>query len=333
MATPNSRSVWLQARALGDNPKGEWTYSVLLWRAIASQPDGLEWSYEYLSTWGQLVKLVRFVDAFAERGFEPDHVYRVTLGLKLFDEAYYAPQGRLPLPAPGEPFRGRHSVQLAGMENDDTLVFANSWGEGRWGDAGYGYISRAYFEEYVDLVLVSRPAFFGPSLALDAELKRRSWAAGRPGTVLIDDVVAAWYTFNYPRAKAILLRGESLHLARRTLFTVDGLPFEVVELRLGEVLVGRMHIKHQGQDSLVDELWVPPAVRRRGYGSQLLEVADELAAQAGAQAVTLHLHEADGHQAGGARAFAEASGYAYAVAASKGPNVVATATRSVSREV
>ncbi len=325
----SSRDLWLQARQLGDNPKGEWTFPLLLWRAIASQPYGLDWSYEPLSTWDQLVELVRSVDALAERGVQPDDVYHVTIGLRLFDEAYYVPDGRLPLPGPNEPYRGRHAVQLAGMADRETVVFVNSWGGERWGDSGHGYISREYFETYVDLLLASRCTPFGPSLAMDAELKRRSWAAARPDTILIDDVAAAWYTPNRPRGKNVQVGDESLDLARRTLFSAVGAPFEVVDLRLQEQLVARMHVVHEGTGSLVNELWVPPLARRRRYGSYMLEVADELAGRANTRAVTLLVNEVDARQVDGACSFARANGYQCAVASSHRPNIVATATQSI----
>lgn len=325
----DNRELWLQARALGGNPQGEWTYPLLFWRARVSHPDGLDFCYEDLTTWEQLSALVDFTTSMSQQGISPHQVYSVTLGLDVYDEMYYAPEGRLTLPAPEEPYRGRHVVQLVGMENDDTLVFMNSWGGTRWGDDGYGYISRAYFENHVDLVLAIRPAAFGSSLALDGELKRRSWAQGRPGTVLLDDIRAAWFTQNRPFGKSVVLQGEPHDLIGRRLFTVDGEPFQIVELRLGSCLVGRLHVEHSSQVSIVRELWVPPNARRNGYGSQLLEVAHEFARRIGNTRMVIFFHEADVHHADAAYSFAQDHEYGLTSSESKRPNLSAIATRSL----
>lgn len=323
------RDFWLQARALNKDPKGEWTFPLFLCRARVSQPDGLDFCYEHLSSWEQLTTLVKFVETLAQHGITPHNVYSVTVGIDIFDEAYYAHKGRLSLPVPGEPYRGRHAVSIVGMEDDKNIVFANSWGDTRWGDGGYGYISRAYFEKHVDLVLASRPALFGSSIALDKELKRRSWMAGRPGSVFMEDISAAWYTPNRPRGKSVTLHNQPHDLARRTLFTFDGEPFEITELRLNDSMVGRMHVMHSSRESVVTELWVPPGARRQGYGTLLLEVAEDLARAKGSERMLLLGYEADESHVDAACSFAKNYDYTTTSSSLKRPNLVAVARKTL----
>lgn len=330
MITPqDSRELWMQARALGGNPGGDWTFPLFFWRARASRPDGLDVCYEDLTTWEQLSALVDLNQALSELGHVASNGYSIGLGLNVFDEAYYALEGRLSLPAPDEPFRGRHVVRLIGMEDESTLVFVNSWGGTRWGRNGLGYITRAYFENHVDSVVACRSAKFGPSLAMDRELKRRSWVQGRPGIVLMDDVGAAWLTPNRTFGKSVLLRGEMHDLTGRKLFSADDQPFEIVELRLGNHLVGRVHIRHSSRESVVTEFWVPREARRKGYGSQLLRVIEEFAARHRDTRIQILLHEADETGLDASYSFAQNRGYLISVNESKRPNLSAIATRAL----
>ncbi|TLM83479.1 GNAT family N-acetyltransferase [Pseudarthrobacter sp. NamE5] len=322
-----ARELWREARALGDTPSGEWTFPLHVCRAVASRPDGLDWSYEHLSGWEELLELDQLVTELTLEGdIEPHQIYSVTLGVHLFDESFYSVTGEIPLPEESEPYRGRHAVQMAGFEGD-SLVFVGSWGS-RWGDNGFGYLSRSYFEKHVDLILAVRPAIFGPSLKLDNAWKAYTWQQGRPGQFYLSDLRDLWFTENAIRAKIVTLNNTEHSVARRQLFDFHNRPFEIVELRVGNELCGRLHLIHNFSEgkSLIDELWVPPQSRRNGYGTYLAELAVELS-----QGRRLHarLHEADSQGYGLSRAedFADKVGYTCEYLSTTRPNLALAATR------
>jgi ribosomal protein S18 acetylase RimI-like enzyme len=72
----------------------------------------------------------------------------VVLSFKVFEGIYDAPKGLVPLPSTGETSIGGHCVRVTGYDdNQQTLVFANSWGR-EWGDNGMGYLPYCYLEKY-----------------------------------------------------------------------------------------------------------------------------------------------------------------------------------------
>lgn len=294
--TARIRSLHAAARALSDHPEGEWTFPLMLCRALAVEPNGFERAYEHLSSWHETTQLIQFMRELSSVSqVDPRHIYNISIGMTLFREAYYAPTGKLTLPTEAEPSIGRHFVQIVGQQDDYTLIFLNSWGQ-RWGDNGVGYLSREYFNAYVDLVIVGRPASVGPSVEMEMELRRRAWIAGQPGVATMLDVAASWYTLNSILHETVAINGRPHTLNTRLLHTFDDQPFEVVELRDGLSCVGRLHVIHRRIDSVtvIDECWIHPACRRTGYGSFLLQIADNLAARIGTKSIIARLHEADG---------------------------------------
>jgi len=74
----------------------------------------------------------------------------IILGYLIVPQSWKAPRGVVDVVAGRKP-SGRHAVvALAHDDHKDALVVRNSWGE-RWGDRGYGYVTRAY----TDLFLLS----------------------------------------------------------------------------------------------------------------------------------------------------------------------------------
>jgi GNAT superfamily N-acetyltransferase len=66
--------------------------------------------------------------------------------LDITDKWYDAPQGRIPEYDPNDVPNGTHSVCLLGYDDEKREIkFVNSWGP-NWGDNGFGYISYATFE-------------------------------------------------------------------------------------------------------------------------------------------------------------------------------------------
>ena len=111
------------------------------------------------------------------------------------------------------------------------------------------------------------------------------------------------------------------------------LPFDVVELRNGEDLCGRMHVIHDrpNAQSIIPEIWIAPTVRRLGYGRYLESVGCNLATDVGASRIQLLLNEADASEVGLSRAvsFAENTGYQWEPADMRRPNIVGTATKGM----
>lgn len=323
------RSLWLRARALGDEPEQQWTFPLLANRAIASDPDGLTRSYEHLRTWEEVAGVLTLTGNLVEHGLPQEYAYFVNLGLELFDGVYYAPAGNLQLPRRREPFRGRHSVGAFALDGE-RLVFQNSWGQ-RWGDRGIGYISRDYFETHVDLVLVSRSSVCGPSPAMASELARRRWRSGHlTAEPSARELVEAWLKPSPFRSYRVDHRGEQLAVATRTLTSATGLRMDVLEARSGRQFIGRVHLHHgAGLETVADEFWVTPVRRRQGYGGLLLGVAETIAREEGAESLRLLLHETDAARKERGRGFATAMGYTWTEVAERRPNLVGVADKSL----
>lgn len=337
------RDGWLAARELGNEPELEWTFTVFLDRAIALEMfgeerlSGLDYLYEPLERWDEVIRTLRMTQWLLDGGVPPEMTFGLTAGLTLYESAFYTVDGRLPIPSPGERHKGRHSVAVVGTTEHDELVFPNSWGR-EWGDDGFGYISRAYFEQYVDFVRASRPTWAGLSPAHGQKMHQLAFQGGRSQPERQDFVEAWGTTPNRIRAKTLHIAGLPHELRmRETVSARDGHPeLEIVELRrtLGTpTVIGRMHVLHSrvGPMSAVEELFVRPQERRKGYGSVLEGAAHGLAARRGKSRLKLTLHESDAldAQASASRAFAASRGYRWHDRRSRRPNVVGFGTRVV----
>ena len=70
-------------------------------------------------------------------------------GLLVHQSFMDAPDGRIPMPAPGDPFVGGHALCFTGFDSRRReLYFANSWGPA-WGESGFGTISYDVFQALV----------------------------------------------------------------------------------------------------------------------------------------------------------------------------------------
>ena len=108
------------------------------------------------------------------------------------------------------------------------------------------------------------------------------------------------------------------------------LPFDVVELRNGEDLCGRMHVIHDrpNAQSIIPEIWIAPTVRRLGYGRYLESVGCNLATDVGASRIQLLLNEADARWPV-ARGFVRRNTGTNEPADMRRPNIVGTATKGM----
>jgi GNAT superfamily N-acetyltransferase len=303
-------SMWSEARALGDEPGLEWTFPILLYRALALKPEhggrptGIDLHYEPLSTWDETVGALQLNDALLENSdIPPTLAYNVSVGLELFDGVYRTVDGHLRLPHLAEPFRGRHFVSLVGLTEarppliDPELVFRNSWGD-RWGDSGFGYVDRRYFEAHTDSVWLTRAAWVGPSLPMDRTMKERSWAEGRGGAVVAADVINTWLTLNEVLVSNVVVREQAYQLRRRVTFSAgEGCyRFEIIDIRLPSgPICGRCHIRFDDSRAVteIQELFVTPAMRRKGIGGELLARALSRAKSLRSEYAELIVHEAD----------------------------------------
>jgi len=306
-------ATWLAARAISDEPEVQWTFPIFVWRAVAVSPTGLDFGYEFLESWEETTAALLVQRHVHESGFGGSFNLHLSFGMRVFDSTLRSTTGRLALPEPSEHFRGRHWVSaVAWDQTKDEIVFPNSWGF-RWGDGGVGYIREEYFNAHVDSVILNRPTWMGSSPAMDEKMKTLAWRRGTPGQIDQDIYAEAWHTPNRIKAKTVMLNDGQHDIRRRMLYTfAKGLPFDIVEIREGEDLRGRLHLVHdlQSRLSTATELWVPPSSRRGGYGTYLLSLAEELASGVSSQRLRFLLHEADAGELGRGRAtaFAESAG-------------------------
>jgi GNAT superfamily N-acetyltransferase len=162
------------------------------------------------------------------------HGQPVTAALEIVSREWKsAPRGHIPMPSPNPQFTGSHSVCLIGYDDSKSLFqFANSWGE-NWGDRGYGFLPYSYFERY----------------------QLEAWiiaAVHRPETTGSGIVQLTWGVPDY-------LAPTPLH------------GFEFFDAGRDECVGWAFIVERQGFAD-VEELFVRPAYRGKGYGHRLAEL-------------------------------------------------------------
>lgn len=214
----------------------------------------------------------------------------LTLGFRCFASAWTAPAGVLPLPGPGDHEIEHHAVALWDIEDDDTIIFRNSWGAA-WGDRGYGRMTRAYF----DANWIEAWAMRSAAIGLNPYTARRINAARTDA-----ELRRAWMLPNPPAKKTQRGKYRGVRLVNYSTVSYEGeCLVDVVEakngygLRLGWVYV--FHLPGAPASSEIRELFVWPAFRRQGIGTLLEDVAASLARSRDSSSLRALLHEADGH--------------------------------------
>jgi len=306
--TRSGASAFYEACKAIDGYRGDGTFNLIAARAYAFyfQADRQPF-YEPLTTRDEL-KAVSDVNYYLlEGGLDENDLDHVTISFRFFESAHAAPGGRLLMPHAGDADRGLHAVAMIGWDDPtDSIVFQNSWGA-RWGDRGIGYMSREYFERYMNDAWLARRAHIGPIAAKWPRIESARNAR---------EFARIW-TLHNPRWRARFKhRGRGHQYAIYETISTAGARVEVIEIRTGYGFrVAWAHVHHLRSDrkdtSVVKELFVWPAFRRLGYGTLLEQAAVDRARMWNSRRLELLLHDVDdflGTLSPG-RKFGEKAGY------------------------
>lgn len=284
--------------------------------------------YEPLGSYDDLLVAARINGLLIEGGAPGWAANALSVSVRLFESAYGAPCGRLPLPAPGEREQGVHQVGVDGRwtEGGEALRFRNSWG-GEWGDRGMGELTRAYAETHMVEAWLARSAAVGPTRAKFPRLL---------GATDARRFAEVWMTENRVLRMDPVSGAAGRDVYLYETLSIRGAPVEVVDLRdVRGLPVGWAHLHHvpheQLKISVLKELFVWPGVRRRGHGRLLEGVARDRAGCWGSKKLRILFHEADdfvGNRAA-AKAFARTARYDWRWASLLRPNVSAVCEKTL----
>jgi GNAT superfamily N-acetyltransferase len=169
----------------------------------------------------------------------------VGASFEITNQWYEAENGMIEMPLEPADIIASHQVLLVGYSDEkQTFRFRNSWGPD-WGDKGYGYLSYEFFERWLVEAWITE----GIGERLPSE------RPGRKGTI---EIIWAMPDF----------AGRTFH--GRDLYDAD------TDERLGWSFV----VQNERQLD-VEELFVRPQYRQRGYGTRLLRMLPKLAAETG----------------------------------------------------
>jgi GNAT superfamily N-acetyltransferase len=314
---------WRLSRLWGGYPELEWTFGVFGERVKALGGQIPAYFYEDVADFDTARWLVRMGSALVHRR-EPSYP-SVGLGFEYLDSAYRVVDGHLV--CDGGPFRGRHSVAAVDHTDMEEIKFANSWDPPRWGDGGFGYVSREYFDRHVDAVHARWSASGGPSLAFKRCMER----AERLSFPSKERLVKCWPMRNDFWTQEVATADRSFTMLNWAVYSVDnGALVDVIEIRDKNEVVGRAHLHHDEVPTL-RELFVRPERRREGVGSLLEGTAAEWARDYGCGAMQIWLREADARERiiGAPIAFAASRGYDWEDVEMRRPNVVKIARRTL----
>jgi GNAT superfamily N-acetyltransferase len=162
----------------------------------------------------------------------------VTVAFDIDDSWFSAPKGIIPTPN-NQPISGAHSVSLVGYDDEEQrFIIQNSWGT-VWGDAGYGYLPYSYF-----------PDRFLEGWSI-CDFDHRSSSRKTAGIILHTWAIEDLY-------------GKILHGA------------EIIDSIEDELIAWGFAIEREKTLEL-EELFVRPQWRMRGYASQLTTEFSQLA--------------------------------------------------------
>lgn len=165
-------------------------------------------------------------------------------------EDWFAPESGLILPSPDAEVLGTHAVPLCCYDPKDRIFsFPNSWGE-EWGDDGWGYLPASVLDEYSVEIWAPTSSRIFPRLETTSGVVRLLWSSSR----------------GFHQRYAI---PDHLVYGR-----------ELVDVSSDERLAWAFARKRDRYLD-IDEFFVWPTHRRKGYGRLLAEMLHELSAQTG----------------------------------------------------
>jgi GNAT superfamily N-acetyltransferase len=308
--------IWARAKEIDGFPQLEWSYVIFTNRVVALSPLVRLLFYQPLGTYERVRDIVLLRSRLQRGGVSSELLPIVTVGFEFFASGFYAIGGRLEVAQSNDRSHGRHSVEITQViEGGTTLVFPNSWGEA-WGDHGFGYMSRGYFEAHAEDAWVGWSSLRGPSPRMLRELG--GIAAGDPRSVSDDQLAAAWSVRNEIGYRTVRVRGSRCKLVNWRVASLNCPSprfVNVAEVQTLRRVIGRVHVEHvadeRGKYATVLELFVKPEFRRQGYGSFLEEEAVSLVRSAGGERICIPLLEGDAVGANRAQALAFIGSHGY----------------------
>jgi GNAT superfamily N-acetyltransferase len=278
-----------------DGLPGEWTYPIFGNRAqvFHTSPLGRLVFYDSIGNDDFVPLLIAITGQLAQQRVHPMFWPSISATMQVFRSIFSTRgDGLVPLPDPGEPSGGHHTVRLVGYEDEgDTWEFANSWGT-EWGDKGYGKLVGAYRRKYVTEVWhyqIDRrinSENFHAVMDID-KLDRRTWlASAAKYTRLTED---QFLSRLQERIHIRMTDAVSLGTNRRV---------EVLEAVTNTgTRIGWAHLSHgfreDTESAVATEFFVWPPYRRCGIASMLESVIEQRAKESGFRSILLHIHEAD----------------------------------------
>lgn len=320
----HGHSAWRLGRQWGGYPELEWTFGIFLERVRAFGGRLRADFYDDLSDFDTTRLLIR-VSNLLLRQREPSYP-SVGVSFEYFDSAYRVKDGRLR--CDDTPFRGRHSVATVDHDDPDEIKFPNTWDPPRWGDGGYGYITREYFQQHVDSVWTRWSASGGPSIPFRRCMERAE-AKGIPEE---EHLVRCWPTHNEFWTQTVGTRDRPLTMLNWNVYSLEARTLvEVIEVRDENQILGRAHLCYDEHAPTLRELFVHPDRRREGVGLILEGTAAESARDKGAVALQIWLRPADARERliDAPLGFARTLGYEWEDVAMRRPNVVKIARRNL----
>jgi GNAT superfamily N-acetyltransferase len=315
---------WRKGRAWAGYPELEWTHPLTARRVLAFERFIPAYFYETVSSF-ETARLAVMLNAV----LEPAHVRacpHLDIGFRYFDSAYYTVDGRLPMPTADDPYRGQHSAIAIYSEHSDEIGFVG-WRQD-WGNKGYGYISREYFEPNVVSLVVSWSAMGGPSRAFHECLRK----AVERESPRFEQLTHCWPAQNEFQEGEEEINGTPHTVLYWEVYSLeDNIPVDVFEIRRDEQVIGRAHIYHEDGKSSLRELVVEPESRRFGYGAHLESMAMARAQHYKSRTLELWLHDDDARprRRGAAEAFGLALGYEWQMVDRTRPIIVAIGSKEI----
>jgi GNAT superfamily N-acetyltransferase len=277
------RDVWAAAKQI-DGLGGEWSYIVFTNRAFNFHAPRIppHW-WEPLSSFDALWEEVWFRGWAMTAGVPSTEIGSAAATFSVFRSVFSAASEEWPMPEPGEPTIGQHTVSVIGIIDQDTLLFRHGWSN--WPENfAPGRLTREYIDHYAVELSANRLAGSGPlqntveSLAKAAgkpEFARIWRQPGRRGTEDMDvpDVQLRWW--------------ESYSLE-------ENCPGEVLCLVLSKrIRVAVALVVYAPMQATIIDLFVWPGYRRRGYASVLEAIVADRAKSHGANHLEAIVLDAD----------------------------------------